>query len=144
MRISELKKSRDKFGEIYPVLVDQHGKLIDGVHRKKANPNWKETKVNIKDEKAREEIALITNVQRRNIKPEEIGERLGRIAEAMKEEGLKAGEFTAEISNDLGMSERWVRKYIPEKYRGKHSARRAELPKGSFSTTKQNKNMFFK
>ena len=51
----------------------------------------------------------------------------------MKEEGLKAGEFTAEISNDLGMSERWVRKYIPEKYRGKHSARRAELPKGSFN-----------
>ena len=85
MRISELKKSREKFGEIYPVLVDQHGNLIDGIHRKKVNPNWKETKVNVKNEKEREELSLISNVQRRNIKGKEITEKLGRIAEVMKQ-----------------------------------------------------------
>jgi len=133
MRISELKKSRERFGEIYPCIVDQYGKLIDGVHRKKVNPNWKETTVNAKDEKEREEIALITNVQRRNIKPEEKSARLGKIAEVMKKEGLKKGEFTKEISNDIGMSERWVRKYIPEKYKDLAARRAAKLPKGEFN-----------
>ncbi len=135
MRISEIKRSREKFGEIYPCIVDQHGNLIDGLHRKKVDPNWKETRVNIKNEKEREEIALIVNVQRRNIKGEEITARLGRIAEVMKREGLKEGEFANEISKDMGMSERWVHKYIPEKYKrgGGYEPHAVRLPEGQFN-----------
>ena len=37
--------------QLYPVLVDQHGKVIDGLHRKTINPKWKREVITIEPEK---------------------------------------------------------------------------------------------
>ena len=118
----DIKRTRDKFGELYPVLVDQKGEIIDGFSRRRVNPKWKEVKVEIKEEKDREILALITNIARREIRNEEITERLGRIA------GL-TGWSCQRIADEVGMSDWWVRKYIPEKYKDKIAVERAHRKK---------------
>lgn len=40
--VSELRESAARVGHLYPVLVDQHGRILDGAHRKAADPNWEE------------------------------------------------------------------------------------------------------
>jgi hypothetical protein len=35
-----LRFSGERVGQLYPVLLDKHGNVVDGLHRLKADPNW--------------------------------------------------------------------------------------------------------
>ena len=35
-----LKKSKDKSGPLYPVIIAKNGRVIDGRHRLKEDPDW--------------------------------------------------------------------------------------------------------
>ena len=64
----ELRDSFEKIGPLYPVLVDHYGNIIDGEHRSKVTDDWPRfTLENIKSEKERLIIRLITNNQRRKV-----------------------------------------------------------------------------
>jgi site-specific DNA-cytosine methylase len=65
---SELEKSRKEVGEIFPVLKDQHGNVIDGLHRKEANPSWREEIVRVESPLHALKIRVHSNMVRRDIK----------------------------------------------------------------------------
>ena len=45
----ELQESEKSVGQIYPVLKDKNGNIIDGFHRKFVNPDWKEEILDVDD-----------------------------------------------------------------------------------------------
>jgi len=43
--IAELKSSSERVGQLYPILVDYHGNIIDGGHRYGADKGWRTTRL---------------------------------------------------------------------------------------------------
>lgn len=124
MRIDELKASYEKLGAIYPVLVDKHGEVIDGIHRKKVDPNWKELRIDTDDEAVKAIVALVANINRREVAREEITKRVDKIAELTRWN-------TRRMAAEIGRSESWVLKYISQKY--KHTVKSKSGKKGAES-----------
>jgi ParB-like chromosome segregation protein Spo0J len=59
--VAEIRQSETQVGQLYPVLVDQHGRILDGGHRKAANPNWREHKITVESEEMALTISLWAN-----------------------------------------------------------------------------------
>ncbi|MFX1533014.1 MAG: hypothetical protein ACFFDI_02125 [Promethearchaeota archaeon] len=126
--IDELKNSADIIGELYPILVDYHGKIIDGKHRFAADPKWVKVKLDhIKTKKDRLIARLISNNARRSVPAKEKTEILHRLAQIFTEEGWEPGNIAYKLAKETGMSYRWVLKYLPDKYKDQiQSKRRAD------------------
>ncbi len=116
---SELRSTSIRAGKLYPVLLDKYGNVIDGAHRLAADKNWPKIKVHhIASEKDRLIARLISNVCRRKVPAKEKKEILQRLGEIYLNEGVKRGtEIAYKISDDTGMSYRWVMKYLPDKFK---------------------------
>ena len=119
----DLAQSYRSIGALVPVIKDAYGNVIDGFHRLEVDSNWPSIKLEHIRSKVDLVIArLIVNVCRRRVPAEEKRELLGQIAEL-------TGWSPKQIAEVLGMSERWVLKYIPDKYKNKEmqalAARRA-------------------
>ncbi|MBS7635710.1 cupin domain-containing protein [Candidatus Bathyarchaeota archaeon] len=118
----ELRKSREFIGELYPVLLDASGKfVIDGVHRLKANPNWRAERLeNIKDQKQVLVARIIANLCRREVPILERCMMFENLAWYLKEvEKLDSSNIAKEISRLTGVAYRTVCRYLPEKYKDK-------------------------
>lgn len=113
---SELRLTSKRTGKLYPVLLDKYGNVIDGAHRLAADKSWPKIRLNhIKSEKDRLIARLISNVCRRKVPVNEKREILQRLGEIYLEEGVKRGtELAYKISEETGMSYRWVMKYLPD------------------------------
>lgn len=113
---SELRSTSIRVGKFYPVLLDKYGNVIDGAHRLAADKNWPKIKVHeITSEKDRLIARLISNVCRRKVPAKEKREILQRLGEIYLNEGVKRGtELAIKISEETGMSYRWVMKYLPD------------------------------
>lgn len=126
-------------GEIYPVIKDQYGNILDGRHRKKVNPNWKETAVEVKDELEALLIRVHANIMRREVSVEEKQEWVREARRILQARGMKGTQ--EEIAKVLGLSQRWVSKYDLEPYQ-KHNvrklARRANFDNTDLETFLQN------
>ena len=112
--VSQLKKSCSIVGKLYPVLIDENGKIIDGHHRLEADANW--PKMIVKGIESEEQLLLarlITNVCRRDVSAAEKTEELQKLGLIYLNQGIPRNELISEISNKTGMSYRWVMKYIP-------------------------------
>jgi hypothetical protein len=115
---SEIKSSADKIGQLYPILVDYYGNIIDGNHRLKANENWKRASLeHIKTEKDRLIARIVSNNVRRNVPNEEKVNTLNELGEIFLNQGLEPGRIAYEIASETGMSYRWVTKYLPDKFK---------------------------
>jgi len=99
--VEEFRSSAENVGKLYPVLEDSHGNVIDGQHRLEADVI----------------IRLIGNVCRRSVPAQEKTDMLDKIGSILVEEGFKPGEIAEKITEDTGMSYRWVVKYLPDKYK---------------------------
>lgn len=135
MRIDELKESYEKFGSLYPVLVDGQGKIIDGYHRRRVDPNWPSIPVKVENDTQKEIIALVANINRREIRREEIAKRLTKIKKL-------TGWTAAKIAKEIKRPKQWVLKYLPQSQKdpkkvkagrkgGKAKAGNAPLPNSS-------------
>jgi mannose-6-phosphate isomerase-like protein (cupin superfamily) len=116
----ELKKSREFIGELYPVLLDASGRfIIDGVHRLKANPNWRVQRLeNIKDQKQVLVARIIANLCRREVPILERRMMFENLARYLKEvEQVDSSNIAKEISRLTGVAYRTVCRYLPEKYK---------------------------
>jgi ParB-like chromosome segregation protein Spo0J len=123
----ELKKSFRKIGPLYPVLVDHYGNIIDGEHRSKVTDSWPRfTLENIKSEKERLIIRLITNNQRRKVPIAEKSRLLSHLAKIFVGEGTEKGHLGYEIAEATGMSYQWVMKYLPEQFKDELQSDRAK------------------
>lgn len=118
--VSDLKRSSQRVGRLYPILLDNDGNVIDGLHRLAADATWPKIRLDhVCSEKERLLARLISNVCRRTVssgEKREMVERLGRIC---LDEGEKVGKLAHVLAEMTGMSYRWVMKYLPDKYKQK-------------------------
>lgn len=86
----DLKKSENKIGQLYPILVTKDGKIIDGFHRKDADPNWKSLVVPEIDTEEKLLLArLIANFHRRHVEEWEKKEWINGLAKIYVNQGFK-------------------------------------------------------
>jgi hypothetical protein len=113
--ISDLKLSASVIGKLYPVLVDKHGRVIDGKHRLKADPNWFRVEVpGVESEEHLLILRLVSNVCRRNVPSSEKTEMLDELGQIYLEQGVPHNELVKKIVQKTGMSYRWVMKYASD------------------------------
>ena len=86
----DLVKSENAIGQLYPVLRDAEGKVIDGFHRLDANPEWKSvTLENVRTEEERLIVSAHVNIGRREITKEEKIKIVNDLAEIYYQQGLR-------------------------------------------------------
>jgi hypothetical protein len=118
--ISELRASGKRVGRLYPILLDRHGNIIDGLHRFEADENWPKIVLeNIGTVKEKLIARLVGNVCRRHVSAEEKSALLERLGEVYFNEGVEPGKIAYEIAEETGMSYRWVMNYLPDKYKAR-------------------------
>jgi len=115
-KIYDIKRSMRSVGPLYPVLIDGKGRIIDGHHRLREDPNWPIFKLdNIKTRTQFLMARLIANLHRRQMTEEEKRQML---ADLKKETGWS----NKKIARELGVSDRWVRKYMPDEFKNQVKA----------------------
>lgn len=99
----DLKKSENKIGQLYPILVTKDGKIIDGFHRKDADPNWKTLVLpEIDDEEKLLAARLIANFHRRQVSKEEKSEWINGLAKIYKAQGLSPAKLVgSRVRNEI-------------------------------------------
>jgi len=107
----DLEKSEKTVGQIYPVLKDKTGKIIDGFHRKRVNPDWKEEQINTDDPLTVLQIRVACQY-RRKVPKEEKQEWIKNCRKILQERGFQGTQ--QEVAEALGMSRTWVVKYDEE------------------------------
>jgi len=113
-----LRRSAEDIGELYPVLVDEEGNILDGRSRIKANPKWRKTLIEGLDEEKKLKIKHHANWHRKDFNRTKA---LMEIAETTGWRGLKPfAEF-------LKVSEKTISRYLPEKYKLKHDSSHKNL-----------------
>lgn len=126
----DLKKS-EKVGQLYPVLVDAKGNVIDGFHRLEADPKWRtEEHPEINTEEKLLVARCVANWHRRQVSREEKEKWIAELARIYEKEGLKVrksiktstggyrvNEIVQKIAFVTGLSEDTVRDYIPRAYK---------------------------
>lgn len=111
----ELKSSSKAIGQLYPVLLDYHGNIIDGEHRYSVDKGWKTMRLeHIRTEKDR---LIISNIIRRSVPRREKTELLAELGEIYLNEGVEIGRIAYKIEEETGMSYPWVAKYLPHKFK---------------------------
>jgi len=127
MGSQELKSSAERIGQLYPILVDYYGKIIDGKHRFSADKKWKRVRLQyIKTEKEKLIARIVCNIIRRSVPSTEKRELLGRLGEIYLSEGIEPGKIAYEIAEETGMSYQWVMKYLPDRFKDHLQSERAK------------------
>jgi hypothetical protein len=122
----ELKKSSGRIGQLYPVLVDYYGRIVDGEHRIEADKAWyRKTLGHIKTEKDWLVARIISNNVRRTVPQREKRLLLKRLGEVLLDEGTPRGRIAYRIAEETGMSYRWVMKYLPTEFKDERQSARA-------------------
>ena len=117
-----LRKSKDQMGYLLPVIQDQQGNIISGLHRKHADPSWPESKIEVKDDLHRILLMIHYNVQRA-VPAEETSFRINQLAKILESSGVPPDRVCAEICKLVPYSDRWVRDLLPNKFKMVSKAR---------------------
>ena len=64
-------------GHLYPVITDQHGRVLDGKHRRAADPRWPELRLEVPDDVTALAIARAANL--RTPFPDELAAEAGEL-----------------------------------------------------------------
>jgi len=107
MRLEDLTASESDVGQIFPVIKDQFGNILDGFHRKRVNPNWKETTIEVTDPIQALRIRVHANILRRNIR---WAEKHKWVIDARKLLNPESPQDVSvrELATVLGMGKTWV------------------------------------
>jgi len=114
--VEELRKSKGIVGPLRPCIRDQKGKLLAGLHRKKADPDWPEIVLSVRDELEGELIGLHDGVQR-VVSQKETQERLLRIAKLLKVRGVPPQNIAKEVAKLVPYTETHVYSLLPEEFK---------------------------
>lgn len=104
----DLEKSEKTVGQIYPVLKDKKGNIIDGFHRKRVDPNWKEEVIETDDPLKVLKIRVACQY-RRDVPKEEKSGWINACRTLLIIDGKEGTQ--QEIAEALGMSRQWVSKF---------------------------------
>ena len=132
----DLKKSK-KIGQLYPVILDAKGNVIDGIHRLEADPRWRTEKLAEIDTEEKLLVArCVANWHRRQVSGEEKEEWINSLARIYKKQGLKVsvldeGQYINQIKKKIaevtGLHPSTVLEYLSEEYKRE---RKGGTPKG--------------
>jgi len=118
MTSQQLKSSLEKIGQLYPILVDYYGNIIDGEHRFGVDEKWKRLRLkHIRTEKDLLIARIVSNTVRRSVPHKEKTELLERLGEIYRSAGVTRGRIAHKIADELGMSYTWVMKYLPHRFK---------------------------
>jgi hypothetical protein len=111
-----------KIGELYPVLKDKFGNIIDGNHRLKVDPNWKTQVIPEIDTPEKLVISKMhANWNRRQLTYQEKEEWINTLAEIYQKEGYKAlitsNEIVTKIKEATGLSQPTINKYLHNEFK---------------------------
>lgn len=120
--VESLKKSQEKIGQLYPILVSPSGEIIDGKHRLEANPNWERKKVKVFT-KAEEILIRVHANYRRKVSVEETRNEILKLAEILNKSGLEKGGIANKLAEITPFSARYIRDILPDKYKMVSKAR---------------------
>lgn len=120
-----LKTSEQGIGQLYPVLVDKNGNVIDGFHRLADNPEWRKEKLEHIDSEEKLLVArAVSNWHRRQVSREEKAEWINGLAEIYLKQGYKVGEnrresneIVSKIAEVTGLTSQTVRIYLSKEFR---------------------------
>ena len=77
-----LEQGNERIGQLYPILVDYHGNIIDGEHRFSVDKKWRTVRLeHIKTEEDRLVARIVSNTVRRSVPSKEKTELLKRLGE---------------------------------------------------------------
>lgn len=111
-----LSKSEQIVGQLYPVIVNQTGKVLDGNHRVEENPSWHKKVVETKS-RAEEILVRIHAHHRRRVSQEETKAMLLELAAGLEASGTECRTISAEITKLTPYSDRYIQMLLPEKYK---------------------------
>lgn len=121
----DLNESAKGIGQLYPVLVDKKGRVIDGFHRLQADPKWRVQPLDHIDSDEKLLLArCIANWHRRQVSREEKAEWINGLAEIYKKQGLKVSpinEVKAKIMDGTKFAERTISRYLSSEYKAEFS-----------------------
>jgi hypothetical protein len=107
MKSEEIRESEKKIGQLYPILLDAHGNIIDGFHRRAADPNWKSIKLEwVKTPIDLLKVRLHANWMRRSVDRAEIEKTLKELYE-------ETGWSAKQAAKELGIPYKTLIKYYP-------------------------------
>lgn len=113
----DFRKSKDRVGYIYPILVDKDTyEIIDGKHRRADDPRWPEKMVETKNLYERTLIRMHANY-RRKVSRKERQAQMILLAKIAEEEGTPREEITRKLAEDTPYGLRYVEKLLPRKYK---------------------------
>ncbi len=107
-RVKELEKS-SKWKQLYPIIKTKSGEIIDGFHRKAADPNWKEIIIDVTDPIEKVKISMEANLNRREVTKEEKQRWVMEVEEELKRKGKPTTE--REIASVLGVGKTTIRRW---------------------------------
>jgi len=113
-----LGASRRYVRELYPVILDAHGNVIDGNSRLDVDPRWRtETLGHIETPAQLWAARIIANSCRRDVSRGERAEEFKELARCLVEEGRPRDQVAAAISEITTFSERYVQLLLPAEYK---------------------------
>jgi len=117
----DLKKS-EKIGQLYPILVDAKGNVIDGFHRLEADPNWRKERIKEIDTEEKLLVArCVSNWHRRQVSREEKEEWINGLASIYQKQGLSSkglrNEIKAKLVEVTGLTPRSVEQYLKAEFK---------------------------
>jgi hypothetical protein len=121
-----LQKSVKIVGELYPVLTNQDGKILDGSHRIESNPKHYRKIVQTKN-RMEEILVRLHAHHRRQIPQEETKAMLVELAKELEKDGIPTENVTAELYKLVPYSERYVRLLLPEMYKQPEKVEAAKI-----------------
>jgi hypothetical protein len=127
----DLKKSKESVGYLYPVLVAPSGEVIDGYHRRKVDPNWPYVVLTwVKTREDQLVARIAANACRRTVSREERRSEIAELAACMLNRGIAKGALAREIARRTGLSERYVYKLLPKKFKLEEFIHKEKAPIG--------------
>ncbi len=115
----DLVESRRMVRELYPVLLDAHGNVVDGYHRLRADPGWRtETLEHIKTPVQLVLARIIANTHRRSVGREEREEQINELARCLSEdEGVPREALVPTIAEHTTFTDRYIRGLLSSDYK---------------------------
>jgi len=120
--------SAKRVGQLYSILVDPQGNIIDGLHRHAIDPNWRKEVVPWVQSRRDFLIARIhANLHRRTVPKEERQRDFTELANILHNEGSAIGELSTKISDLTGFDEGYVRKLLPRAFKLRDKAKAGKV-----------------
>ena len=115
----DLRKSTDKIGELYPVIMSATGEVVDGFHRINAKANWRrEVREDIDTPEKVLLARLISNKFRRQVEASEVRGWINDLAQiAVDDHGIEPGQISGWVAEQTGYHPSSVMRYLDEKYK---------------------------